>query len=402
MKKRLLLAALLAAAIIPPAAAQYSDNAIKIGVLSDLSGPLADNTGQGGVTAAQMAIDDAGGSIDGVPITLISADHQNKADIGAAIARKWYESEGVDLIVDVPNSAVALAVQGITREKNRVVIFSGPAISDLTGKACSPNGFHWTYDTYSLAHVGGEAAVSSGAKSFFFITSDFAFGHALERDMTNVVTAKGAKVVGGVKSPLNNPDFASFILQAQSSKADVIVLATSGDDTTNAIKQAGEFGVGQSKQKLMSLLIAINEVHALGTKTAQGMLLTSAFYWDMNDETRVFAKRFFEKRKAMPSMYQAGVYSAVAHYLKSVKAAKTDRAEKLTAKMRELPVSDFMTKNGVVRADGRVVRDMYLFQVKTPEESKQPWDYYKLLETIPGEKAFRPLSEGGCDYVAKQ
>ena len=380
--------------------AQYSDSKVKIGILTDLSGQLADSTGLGSIVAAEMAIEDFGPSAD-VKVEMISADHQNKADIGSAVARKWYDVEGVDAIIDVPNSGVALAVQSITKEKSRIAIFSSPASSDLTGKACTPNGIHWTYDTYALAHVTAEAVLAGGQKNWFFLTSDYAFGHALERDTGSVVNANGGKVWGSVRMPANTPDFSSFLLQAQSSKAEVVALATAGLDTQNAIKQAAEFGLPQSGKSMVALLLAISEVNALGLSVTQGIRLTSPFYWDMSDASRAFAKRFFEKRKAMPTFYQAGVYGAVAHYLKAIKAAKTDGAELVMAKMKETPINDFMTKDGKVREDGRAIRDLHLFQVKAPSESKGSWDYYKLVRTIAGEKAFRPLSESDCPLVKK-
>jgi branched-chain amino acid transport system substrate-binding protein len=380
--------------------AQYSDSKVKIGILTDLSGQLADSTGLGSIVAAEMAIEDFGPSAD-VKVEMISADHQNKADIGSAVARKWYDVEGVDAIIDVPNSGVALAVQSITKEKNRIAIFSSPASSDLTGKACTPNGIHWTYDTYALAHVTAEAVLAGGQKNWFFLTSDYAFGHALERDTGSVVNANGGKVWGSVRMPANTPDFSSFLLQAQSSKAEVVALATAGLDTQNAIKQAAEFGLPQSGKSMVALLLAISEVNALGLSVTQGIRLTSPFYWDMSDASRAFAKRFFEKRKAMPTFYQAGVYGAVTHYLKAIKATKTDGAELVMAKMKETPINDFMTKDGKVREDGRAIRDLHLFQVKAPSESKGPWDYYKLVRTIAGEKAFRPLSESDCPLVKK-
>lgn len=391
--------AMLGAVAATPASAQFSDNKIKIGVLTDISGLYADNTGMGSVVAAQMAIEDAGGAVNGVPVELITGDHQNKADIGATLARKWYDTESVDAIVDVPNSAVALAVQGITREKNRVVLFSSSATSDLTGKACSPNGAHWTYDTYALSKVVGSALVQAGQKEWFFITADYAFGHTLEAETTNVVKASGGSVLGSVRVPANSADYSSFLLQAQSSKAGVVGLATAGADTQNAIKQAAEFGLSRYGKKIATLLMAINEVHSVGLGNAGGILLTSPFYWDLNDETRAFSKRFFEKRKIMPSLYQAGVYSAVAHYLKAMKSAGTDKPDVTMAEMRKLPINDFMTKNGTLREDGRVIREMHVFEVKKPGESKAAWDYYKHVRTVPGEDAFRPLSDKACSLL---
>ena len=389
-------AALLAAM---PAQAQFSDGKIKIGVLTDLSGLYTDNTGLGSVLAARMAVEDAGGKIGDVPVEVVSADHQNKTDVGAGIARRWYDADQVDIVVDVPNSAVALATQAIAREKNRIVLFSSSAASDLTGKACSPVGAHWTYDTYALSQVTGSAVVANGQKDWFFLTADYAFGHTLEGETSAVVKNAGGRVLGAVRAPANTADFSSFLLQAQSSRAQVIGLATAGADTSNAIKQAAEFGITQSGQRIAALLLAVNEVHALGLKASAGLLLASPFYWDQNDETRAFAKRFFERHKAMPSMYQAGVYSAVSHYLKAVKAAKTDDAAPVMEKMRELPINDFMTKDGKLRVDGRVIRDMYVFEVKKPEESKAPWDYYKLVRKVSGDQAFRPLAGSPCPLV---
>jgi len=394
------LACLLGVPAAMEAQAQVSDGTVKIGIMTDLSGQLADSTGAGSILAAQMAVEDFG-PIDGMKIELISADHQNKADIGASTARKWYEVDGVDAIMDVPNSAVALAVQQITRERDKIAIFSSPASSDLTGKACSPNGIHWTYDTYSLAHVTGEAVVAGGLKNWFFLTSDYAFGHALERDTGAVVQASGGKVWGNVRMPANSSDFSSFLLQAQSSKADVVALATAGLDTQNAIKQAAEFGITASGKNIVALLLADTEVNAIGLKDTQGIRLTAPFYWDMSPETRAFSKRFFDKRKLMPTFYQAGVYGAVTHYLKAVKATKTDDAGKVMAHMKANLVNDFMTKDGKIREDGRLARDMYLFQVKTPQESKYPWDYYKMVATVPADRATRPLAESECPLVKK-
>ena len=404
MKKTMLAAACAVAIALPLAGAQaqtYSDGVVKIGILTDLSGQLSDSTGAGSILAAEMAVADFG-PIEGAKVEIISADHQNKADIGAATARKWYEVDGVDAIMDVPNSAVALAVQQITREKDRIAIFSSPASSDLTGKACSPNGIHWTYDTYALAHVTGDAVVASGLKNWFFLTSDYAFGHALERDTSAVVQTAGGKVFGSVRMPANAPDFSSFLLQAQSSKAEVVALATAGLDTQNAIKQASEFGLAESGKTIAALLLAETEVNALGLKATQGIRLTAPFYWDMNDGTRAFAKRFYEKHKAMPTMGQAGTYSAILHYLKAVKAAGTTDTATVATQMKATPVDDFFSHGGRIREDGRMVHDLYLLQVKTPAEQKYPWDYLKLIRTIPGDEAFRPLAEGGCPLVRQQ
>jgi branched-chain amino acid transport system substrate-binding protein len=398
--KQLLGAAAMATVFALPATAQVSDDVVKLGVLNDQSGLYADITGQGSVVAARMAVEDFGGKVLGKPIEVIFADHQNKPDVGVNIARQWIDTQQVDTIVDVPTSSVGLAIQEVTREKNRVFLMSGPASSDLTGKACSETGIHWTYDTYALANGTGKALVKQGGDTWFFLTADYAFGHALERDTSKFVTDGGGKVVGVVRHPLSTSDFSSFLLQAQASKAKVIGLANAGGDTINSIKQAAEFGIVAGGQRLAGLLVFITDVHALGLKTAQGLVLTESFYWDLNDETRAFSKRFMERHKgAVPSMVQAGVYGAVLHYLKAIEAAGTDEAKAVAKKMKELPINDFMTKNGSIRPDGRVIRDMYLFQVKKPEESKGKYDYYKLLATIPGNEAFRPMSEGGCPLV---
>lgn len=379
--------------------AQISDDVIKIGVMNDQSGLYADITGQGSVLAARMAAEDAGGKVLDKPIEIVFADHQNKPDVGSTVVRQWIDQDKVDAIADVPTSSVALAVQQITKEKKRLFLMSGPASSDLTGKACSPYGFHFTYDTYMLAIGTGAALAKAGGDTWFFLTSDYAFGHALERDAGEAAKAAGAKVLGAVRHPLNTSDFSSFLLQAQNSKAKIIGLANAGGDTINSIKQAAEFGIVAGGQRLAGLLVFVTDVHALGLKTAQGLVVTASYYWDQNDETRKFAKRYFEKMGKQPSMVQAGVYSGVAHYLKAVKAAGTDDPDKVAAKMRELPVNDFMTKDAKIRADGRIMRDAYLFQVKAPSESKGPWDYYKQLAVIPAEEAARPLKDGGCDLV---
>jgi branched-chain amino acid transport system substrate-binding protein len=373
---------------------------VKIGVLNDQSSLYADLSGPGSVEAARMAVEDFGGKALGQPIQIVAGDHQNKPDVGAGIARQWYDADQVDLITDVVTSSVALAVQEVAREKKRIVIFSGPAASDLTGPKCSPYGVHWTYDTYALAHVTGSAAVKSGGDSWFFLTADYAFGQALERDTSEVVKANGGKVLGSVRHPLNTQDFSSFLLQAQSSKAKVIGLANAGGDTINSIKQASEFGIVQGGQKLAGLLVFISDVHSLGLKTAQGLQLTESFYWDLNDETRTWSKRFQAKMKRMPTMVQAGVYGSVLHYLKAVEAVGSKDPDKVMEKMRALPINDVMTKNGSLRKDGRVMRDMYLFEVKKPEEAKGEWDYYKLLQTVPADQAYRPLDKGGCPLVS--
>jgi branched-chain amino acid transport system substrate-binding protein len=399
MKQTISAAAALTAVLMLGAASAYAAGApVKIGVLTDMSSLYSAISGQGSVIAAQMAADDAG-PVLGEKVQIISADHQNKPDVGSAIARKWYDEEGVDVITDVPTSSVALAVEDVSREKHKLALITGAADSDITGPKCSHYAAHWIYDTYSLAHVTGSAVVKSGGKTWFFITADYAFGHSLERDTAAVVKAEGGKVLGNVNAPLNSQDFSSFLLQAQASKAQIIGLANAGGDTVNSIKQGAEFGITQGGQKFAALLVFITDVHSLGLPVAQGLQLTSPFYWNMNDATRAWSKRFEAKAGHPPTFDQAGVYSAVAHYLKAVKAIGTKDPLKVMAEMRKLPINDFMTHDGKLRIDGRVVRDMYLFQVKTPAESKGPWDYYKLVETVPGDKAFRPLDAGGCPLV---
>jgi branched-chain amino acid transport system substrate-binding protein len=378
--------------------AQISDDVVKIGVLTDMSSLYADATGKGSLAAVQMAVADYGGKVKGKPVEVISADHQNKPDVGVGIARNWYDNEKVDAIFDVPTSSVALPISALTREKNRIHINSGGGSSDLTGVACSPNTVHWTYDTYALSNVAGRAMVKRGEDTWFFVTADYAFGMALERDAANVVKESGGKVLGDVRHPLNSSDFSSFLLQAQASKAKVVALANAGGDTTNALKQASEFGLMNS-QKLIALLLEITDTHALGVKETQGLIVTDAFYWDMNDETRAFSKRFMDKVGHMPTMIQAGLYSATMHYLKAIEAIGTDEAPKVMAQMRATPVNDFFAKNGKIRIDGRMVHDMYLFEVKKPQESKGEWDLYKLIATVPGDEAFRPLDKGGCPLV---
>jgi branched-chain amino acid transport system substrate-binding protein len=374
---------------------------LRIGVLSDLSGPLADLSGPGSVEAVKMAVEDFGSTVIGRPIEVIAADHQNKADIGAQIAGNWYDNKNVEVITDLPNSSVMLAVQEIGKRKDKVVIATAGASSDFTGKSCSPNGIHWIYDTYALAAGTAQAVVKQGGDTWFFITSDYAFGHSLERDASAFVTAGGGKVIGAVRHPLNTADLASFLLQAQASKAKVIGLANSGNDLINTVKQASEFGLAQKGQKLAGLLIFLTDVHALGLSTAQGLVLTEAFYWDQNDATRSFSKKFFQRTGRMPTMIHAGNYGAIMHYLKAVAAAGTTDATKVIAAMRETPINDFMTKDGRIREDGRVLRDMYLFEVKKPEESTGPWDYYKQIGVIAAATAARPLAESDCPLVKK-
>jgi branched-chain amino acid transport system substrate-binding protein len=375
--------------------------AVKIGVLSDMSSLYSDIGGPGSTLAAKMAVDDYGAAQKGLKVEVVSADHQNKPDIGAGIVRQWYDVDKVDVVVDVPNSGVALATSEVTREKNKVFLVSGAAASDLTGPKCTPNTIHWTYDTWALANGTGKAVVKNGGDTWFFLTADYAFGHALERDTAAVVEASGGKVVGKVRHPLNTNDFSSYLVQAQASKAKVIGLANAGGDTVNSIKQAAEFGIVKGGQSLAGLLVFISDVNALGLPTAQGLNLTGAWYWDANDANRAFAKKFATANGGKyPTMVQAGVYSAVTHYLKAVEALNSAADGKtVVAKMKETPTDDPLFGKGTVRADGRKIHDMYLFEVKKPEESKYPWDYYKVRATIPAAEAFRPLSEGGCPLV---
>jgi branched-chain amino acid transport system substrate-binding protein len=381
------------------ASAQISDDVVKIGVLTDLSGPASDATGEGSVVAAQMAADDFGGTVAGKPIKVVSANHQMKADIGAQLAREWYDGD-VDLIVDVPLSAVGLAVQEVARQKKKLFITHSTGTSDFTGKFCSPYGIQWVFDTYALATGTARAVVERGGKSWFFLTADYAFGHSLERDASKVVEEMGGKVVGAVSHPYNTPDLTSFVLQAQASKAKIIGLASGPPDNINAIKLGGEFGLFESGQQMAGLLVLITDVHALGLKAAQGLLLTTSFYWDMDEQTRAWSKRFFDKLHKAPTMWQAGVYSSVTQYLKAIKATGSDDALKVAAKMREAPIEDFFARHGRLRDDGLMVHDLYLVQVKTPQESKAPWDYYKILATIPGDKAFPP-PDPACPLVKK-
>ncbi len=371
---------------------------IKIGVMEGFSGVYGDLTA-GEVEAMQLAVEDVGGKVLGRPIEILSADHQTKPDVGAAIARKWIDVDGVKMITGIGTSSVALAVRKIAQEKGIIDINTGAASADLTGPACSETGAHWVYDTYALAKVTGGAVVKDGGDSWYFLTADYAFGHALERDVTAVVVASGGKVVGGVKHPLSTQDFSSFLLQAQASKAKVIGLANAGQDTINAIKQAGEFGITKAGQRLAGLLVFATDVQALTLPVAQGLVLTEAFYWDLNDETRAWTKRYRAKKDKLPSMLTIGVYSSTLHYLKAVQAAGTDDPKAVMAKMREMPVNDAMTKNGKLREDGRLERDMYLFQVKTPAESKGKDDIYKLLATVPGSEAYRPMKDGKCPFI---
>lgn len=387
----------LALALSPlAAAAQVSDNTVKIGILNDQSGVYADFGGKWSVEAAQMAIADFGGKVLGVPIEIVSADHQNKPDVASNIARQWYDLDRVDAIMELTTSSVALAVQQLSKDKKKINMVTGAATTDLTGKACTPYGFHWAYDNRALAVGTGGALVEQGGDSWFFITADYAFGHSLEAETSRYVTSKGGKVMGAVRHPLSAADFSSFLLQAQGSKAKVIGFANAGLDTSNSIKQAAEFGVVQGGQRLAALLFTLAEVHGLGLKAAQGLVLTEGYYWNLDDANRAFAKRFMERTGRMPNMVHAGTYSAVSQYLKAVQAAGTDETDAVAKKLHEMPVDDFFAKNGKVLANGRMVHDMYLFEVKKPEESKGAWDYYKHLSTIRGDQAFATLQESGC------
>ena len=402
MLTKVFVAALTAALVGATAAhAQISDGIVKIGVLNDQSSLYADLAGQGSVVAARMAVEDFGADKKGLKVEIVFADHQNKADVGSQIARQWYDAEKVDMIMDVPNSGVALAVNQITREKHKAFIVSSAASSDLTGKACSPNTVHWTYDTWALANGTGNAVVKTGGDTWFFITADYAFGHALERDVEAVVLKNGGKVLGKVRHPLNTQDFSSFLLQAQASKAKVIGLANAGGDTTNAIKQGAEFGIVRGGQNFAGLLVFITDVHALGLQTAQGLILSESFYWDRDEKTRAWSKKFGARMGGkMPSMVQAGVYAAVLHYLKAVKALKSDGDGKAVVdEMKKLGTDDPLFGKGTIRADGRKMHPMYLYEVKAPSESKGPWDYYKLKKEVPANEAFRPLDKGECPLV---
>jgi branched-chain amino acid transport system substrate-binding protein len=401
MKRLISLAALATALGCGSAQAQYTDGTIKIGVMNDMSGLYADLTGPGSVVAARLAVEDFGAAAKGLKVEIVGADHQNKPDVGSNIVRTWIDVDKVDVIVDVPTSSVALAVSEIVKDKNKVFLVSGAAASDLTGPKCTPNTIHWTYDTWALANGTGKAIVQTGGDTWFFLTADYAFGHALERDTAAVVEKNGGKVLGKVRHPFPGTDFSSFLLQAQASKAKIIGLANAGGDTINSIKQASEFGIVKGGQKLAGLLVFISDVKALGLPIAQGLIFTEAWYWDTNDVNREFAKRFAAQNKGIyPSMIHAGVYSAVTHYLKAVSELKSDADGKVVvAKMKEMPTDDKLFGKGTVRADGRKIHDMYLFEVKKPEESKAPWDLYNLRATIPAAEAFRPLKEGGCPLV---
>ena len=395
----------LVAALALPGAAFAQDKNVKIGVLDDMSGLYADVGGQGSILAAQMAIEDSGLAAKGWKIDMISADHQNKPDVGVNLTRQWADQEKVDTVVGVLTSSVALAVNGVAKEKNIVHMNSGAATSDLTNAACTPNTVHWTYDTYLLANGTGKAVVKSGGDTWFFLTADYAFGQALERDTTAVVTANGGKILGSVRHPLNSSDFSSFLLQAQASKAKIIGLANAGGDTTNAIKQASEFGITSGGQKLAALLLFLSDVHSLGLKMTQGLQFTETFYWDLNDGTRAFSKRFSDrmKNKNQPTMVQAGIYASIIHYLKALDSMGSNPHDgvKVVDKMKSMPTDDALFGKGEIQPNGRKIHPGYLFEVKKPEESKYPWDYYKLIATIPANEAFTPLDKSTCALLKK-
>jgi branched-chain amino acid transport system substrate-binding protein len=393
MKSAILAAVATSALLI---AAPASAQGVKIGILNDQSGVYADYGGKWSVEAARMAIEDFGGEVLGQKIELVTADHQNKPDLASAIARRWYDVENVDMITELTTSSVALAIHELSKEKKKIDIVVGAASSRLTGDACQPYGFHWAYDTRALAVGTGGALTKAGGDTWFFLTADYAFGYALEKDTSEIVTANGGKVVGSVRVPLNSSDFSSFLLQAQSSKAKIVGLANAGLDTTNSIKQASEFGIVSGGQKLAGLLMTLAEVNGLGLQAAQGLVLTEGYYWDLNDKTRNLGERFLKRTGRMPSMIHAGTYSATLSYLKAVKAAGTKDTEAVAKKLKELPVNDDFAQGGKVLENGRMVHDMYLFEVKKPSESKKPWDYYKLLATVPGDKAFFAAKDSGC------
>jgi branched-chain amino acid transport system substrate-binding protein len=399
-----LIAAAAAALFVNCAAAQtaaVSDNVVKIGVLTDMSGQFSHESGEGAVTAVKMAVEDFGGKVLGKPIEVVVADHQNKPDIASGLARKWFDVDKVDMIANLINSSIALSVSQIAKEKNRIAVINGSGSSRLTGDACTPNSIHYSYDTYALARGTGSALAKAGKKSWYFLTADYAFGHALEADTTAVVKALGGEVIGSTRYPIETFDQSSFLLQAQASKAQVVALAGSGTVLVNSIKSAQEFGITKGGQTLAGLLVWITDVKSLGLSAAQGLVLTNSFYWDRDDETRAWSKRFYERMKRMPHMGDAGDYSSTMHYLKAIQAAGTDEAQAVMSKMRELPVNDFFAKNGHIRVDGRMVHDMYVYEVKKPSESKGEWDYYKLLQIIPGDQAFRSLKDSACPLVKK-
>ncbi len=402
--KRIGLSLAVAAALTAPAMAQskLSDDIVRIGVMTDMSGQFSHESGEGSVVAIKMAVEDFGGSVLGKPIDVVVADHQNRNEVAIAKAREWYDVGKVDMIGNLINSSIALAVTNIAQEKNRIAIVNGSGSSRLTGDSCTPNSIHYAYDTYALAQGTGKALIKEGFDTWYFLTADYAFGHALETDTSAVVKANGGKVVGAIRYPIDTPDHSSFLLQAQASRAKVVAIAGSGTTFINAVKSAKDFGLTDGgKQTIAGLLVWDTDIDSLGLQSGQGLVLTTGFYWDANDETRAFAKRFFERTKRMPHMGDAGDYSSTMHYLNAIKAAGTDDAKTVMAKMREMPVNDFFAKDGRIREDGRFVHDMYVYEVKKPSESKYPWDYYKLRATIPGNEAFRPLSQSACPLVKK-
>lgn len=393
------LAALLGGSLFAFSVHAQNQAPFRLGVIVDMTGVYSAHGGPGVVTAVKMAAEDFGGKVLDRPIEVLSADYQNKVDITATRARQWYDRDGVSAIIESTDSASALALQALGTEKKRITLFAGSASSNLTNAACTPYGVHYVYDTYVLANGTGRAVTRAGGDSWYFITADYAFGHSLERDTSNVIKANGGKILGSVRAPLSSPDFSSYLLQAQASKAKVIGLANAGSDTQNAVRQASEFGITQGGQALATLLVFLHDIKGLGLQAAQGLQFTTGFYWDRNDETRAWSKRYFERQKSMPSMVQAGAYSATMHYLQAVKAVGRDDPDAVAAKMKETPINDFYAKNGRIRADGRMVYDMYLAQAKTPAESKGDWDLLKILETIPGSEAYRPLSQSECPLV---
>ncbi len=384
------------AALAMTSRASRAAEKVKLGVLADIAGPFADISGRGSIEAARLAMEDMGGSVLGSPIELVFADHQHKPDVGLNLARQWYDLDGVDVILDVPNSAIALAVNHLTREKRKLAIYANAATDRLTEDTCSPYGLHWTFDTYSQTRGATRALIDQGYDSWFLLVADYAYGHSMEQAMREAVVANGGKVVGGVRHPLQTLDFSSYLLQAQGSRAKIVALASGGDITVNVIKQGREFGLHQTGQKLASLLTFITDVHSLGLATMQGLQFVVPFYWDMDEKTRAFGKRFYDRLGKMPSESQAGVYSGVLHYLKAVQALGTKDPDKVVAKMRDTPVEDMFSRNGKLLPNGRMIHDMYLVEVKSPAESKQPWDYYKMVTTIPADKAFRPLADSVC------
>ncbi|MCZ0926727.1 ABC transporter substrate-binding protein [Halomonas janggokensis] len=381
------------------AQAQMSDDEVRIGYLADMSGTYRDLAGPGGLTAMEMAVEDFGGSVNGAPIVISSADDRNSADVGANTVRGWIDEDNVDMVGGLVASSVSIAVSNVIEENDGLAIVSGSAASSITNEHCTPNHIHWVYDTYPLANGTAKAVVDQGGDSWFMLTADYAFGHALEADVTSVVEANGGEIVGGVRHPFPTNDFSSYILQAQGSGAKIVGLANAGSDTVNAITTASQFGLTQSGQQLAGLLIFLNDVHALGLEATQNLLLTTGWYWDMDDQSREWAERYYAEEERMPTMVQAGIYSSTMHYLKAVEAAGTDDPETVRAQMAEMPIDDFFARNGRIREDGRMIHDMYLAQVKTPEESTGEWDLYEILSTIPAEEAYRPLSESQCELV---